>query len=427
MNIQQDLRNTLMRNKDLFSLASLIAIILIFPFFEQSIVRDLLFISFFSALLLSALYEVSARPHQVAIGVLLTIPTLLAAWTSVFLPSRSTLIAELICITILLAYVLVTVLKRVLAVPVVTLTELYRAVNLYIMIGIGFGLIYALIDLLSPGSLQFAYGENSFASIFYFSFGALSTAGSGDIIAVSPMARSVVIIEMIIGAMYMAVLIGLLVNAHYTSRYSSVKEDAATGGPDAQGTRSKKIPFLSSGGPFSLIVIGVIFNLVVSIAMVAGHMPIFMDTWGTSFAVISGGFWVGLAAGVIYNIIMAITVWTPSSVIWAFSSLLVAALTWTFWRRGWIDIGRPHLLVAAGIATGLLNALLVTAATSLIVLPPYEGTLVVYRFFSGVIGSPAIADFVSTVIVEVTDKTLSLTLAAVVALVLKACLEKPSP
>jgi hypothetical protein len=361
----------------------------------------------------------------VAVGVLLAIPTLLAAWTDLFLPSRSTQVAELIAITIFLTYILLAILKRVLAARVVTLIELYRAVNLYIMIGIAFGMIYTLIELLMPGSFQFTYGANTFSSTFYFSFVALSTAGFGDIIAVSPLARSVVIIEMIIGVMYMAVLIGLLVNAHYSSRYASGKDDAGTGEPDAQGTRSKKIPFLSPGGPLSLIAIAVMFNLAVSIAMVAGHMPVFMDTWGTSFAAITGGFWVGASAGVLYNIIMAVTVWDPSSAIWAASSLLVAALTWIFWRREWIDLRRPHLLVAAGLTTGFLNALLVITVTSVIVLPPYEGTLVVYRFFSAVIGSPAIANLASTVVVEVTDKTLSLALAAVVALFLKEHMEKP--
>lgn len=417
--IPQDLRSAVYRNRDIFTLASLIAIILVFPYFEQSTVGDILFVCLFSALLLAALYEVSDSPRQVAIGVLLAIPTLLASWTDVFLPSQSTQVAELIAITIFLTYILLAILKRVLAARVVTLTELYRAVNLYIMIGIAFGMIYTLIELLMPRSFQFTFGENTFSSIFYFSFVALSTAGFGDIIAVSPIARSVVIIEMIIGVMYMAVLIGLLVNAHYTSRYATRRDDAGTMEPDVQGIRSKKIPFLSSGGPLSLIAIAVMLNLVTSIAMVACHMPVFMDTWGTSFAVIAGGFWVGATAGVLYNLIMAVTVWTPSSAIWATSSLLVAALTWVFWRGGWIDLKRPHLLVAAGLTTGLLNAVLLITLTFFFNLPPYEGTLVVYRFFSGVIGNPAIATPVATVVVEVTDKTLSLALAAVVALFLR--------
>jgi hypothetical protein len=56
-------------------------------------------------------------------------------------------------------------------------------------------------------------GKITLSSLFYFRFVALSTTGFGDIYAVAPMARSVVIIEMLVGVMYMAVLIGLLINA----------------------------------------------------------------------------------------------------------------------------------------------------------------------------------------------------------------------
>jgi hypothetical protein len=51
----------------------------------------------------------------------------------------------------------------------------------------------------------------------------------------------------------------------------------------------------------------------------------------------------------------------------------------------------------------------------------------VFRFFSGMIGIQPLADVVSTVVVEMTDKTLSLTLAAVVALFLKEQTKAPEP
>ena len=214
--------------------------------------------------------------------------------------------------------------------------ELYRAVNVYIMIGIAFGLIYTLIEFLTPGSFHFTYGKQTISSLLYFSFTALSTVGFGDITAVAPIARSIVVIEMIIGIMYMAVLIGLLVNAHYISRYTTRKERETAGIPDTHKLSSNKLPLLSSGGPLSLIAIAVTLNLATSILMVESHIPIFMDTWGTSLIVIIGGFWIGACAGIIYNLIMAFTIWNPFSLIWATSSILVAGSTWFFWRRGWI-------------------------------------------------------------------------------------------
>jgi len=424
MAILQAFRRIAHRNKDLFTLASLVAILLVFPLFEKSPVGDVLLVCFFTALLLFSLYEVSDSPRQVAVGVLLAIPALVAAWTNVFVPSHNLLVAELLSVTVFLVYILLAILKRVLSAREVTLTELYRAVNVYIMIGIAFGMIYSLTELLSPGSFQYTYGQHSFSSVFYFSFVALSTAGFGDITAILPFARSVVIIEMITGVMYMAMLIGLLVNAHYSSRYGTWREREVTEQPGSPGAEVKTLPVISSGGPLSLIVIAVILNLATSIVMVELRLPVFMDTWGTSVAVMTGGFFIGACAGVLYNLIMAATVWTPSSAVFAISSLLVAGMTWTFWKRGWIDIRHLHQLVAAGVATGLANAVLIVTITTLLSFPPYEGALVVHRFFLGITGNPAIAAALATAVLEVADKTLSLALAAVAAMFLQNMFSK---
>jgi hypothetical protein len=419
MAILQAFGRTVYRSRDLLTLASLVAIILIFPLFEDSAAGEILLVCLFNALLLFCLYEVSDSPRQLAIGVLLAIPALLAAWTNVFVPSQNMLVAEFMSVAVFLVYILLVILRRVFSAREVTMTELYRAVNVYIMIAIAFGMVYGLTELLSPGSFQYTFGQHTFSSVIYFSFVVLSTAGFGDITAISPFARSVVIIEMIIGVMYMAVLIGLLVNAHYSSRYGTRREERI---PEQAGTRGallKKLPFVSSGGPLSLIAIGVVLNLATSIVMVELGLPLFMDTWGTSLAVMTGGFLVGACAGVLYNLIMAATVWTPVYAVFAANSLLVAAMTWVFWSRGWIDIRRLHLLVAAGMATGLANAALVIIITALFSFPPYEGTQAVHRFFLEATGNPALASAVATAVLEVTDKTLSLALAAVAALFLQ--------
>jgi hypothetical protein len=367
---------------------------------------------------------VSDSPRQVGVGVLFVIPALLASWTNLYSPSRNILITEFVAVAIFLIFILLAILKRVLSAREVTMTELYRAVNVYIMIGIAFGLIFALTELLSPGSFHYAYEEPSFSSVVYFSFVALSTAGFGDITAILPFARSVVIIEMITGVMYMAMLIGLLVNAHYSSRYGKPREDRPSEQHGTRGALLKKLPFVSSGGPLSLIAIGVVLNLATSVVMVELGLPLYMDTWGTSLAVMHGGFFVGACAGVLYSFIMAATIWTPTYAVFAASSVLVAAMTWIFWRRGWIDIRRLHLLVAAGMATGLANAALVIMITALLSFPPYGGTQAVHRFFVEATGNPALASAVATAVLEVTDKTLSLALAAVAALFLQDMFSK---
>jgi len=391
-------------------------------------VGNILLVCLFSILLLSALYSVSDHPRQVAIGVLLAIPILLSAWTNVFLPSQDTLTAEVIATAVFLTYILLVILKSVLTAREVTTTEIYRAVIVYIMIALTFGMVYLLIDFFIPGSFQYIYGERTLSVIFYFSFGVLTTVGVGDIIATGPVAHSVITIEMICGVMYMAVFIGLLVNAHYSTRYSL--RNASSQGlpePETPAARPTQMPFLRSGGPATLIAIAVMLNLATSVTMVAFRFPLFMDTWGTSLIVMTGGFWIGACAGVLYNLIMAYTFWGIPSALWATNSILVAGATWFFWKRGWVDLKKPFMLGAAGILTGLVNTPLVMMNITLFHLAPSDGPVVVSRFLSGIITSPVIRDVVSECLIEIADKTLSLILAAVVALLLNDILNKYHP
>jgi len=379
-------------------------------------------------LLLSALYNVSDHPRQVAIGILLAIPLVLSAWTNVFLPSQDTLIAEVIATGVFLAYILLVILKRVFSAREVTITEIYRAVNVYLMIALTFGMVYLLIDFLQPGSFQFIYGERTLSAIIFFSFGILAMGGVGDIVATGPLVHSVITIEMVIGVMYMAVFIGLLVNAHYSTRSSSGNTGDRPGGrkyvPD---TKPARLPYLRSGGPLTLIAIAVMLNLATSITMVAFRFPLFLDTWGTSLVVMTGGFWIGACAGIIYNLIMAYTFWGIPSVLWATNSILVAAATYFFWKRGWVDLKKPFLLCAAGILTGLVNTPLVMVNIMLFNMAPSSGPVAISDFLSGIIASPVIRDVISECLIEIADKTISLVLAAVIVLLLHDILEKYHP
>jgi len=412
-------------NRDFLTLSLLVIIIIVFPIYENSAVGNILLVLLFSLLLLSALYSVSDHPRQVAIGILLAIPLLLSAWTNVFLPSQDTLVAEVMATAVFLCYILLVMLKRIFTAETVTMTEICLAVNVYLMIALAFGMVYLLLDFLLPDSFRFLYGEHTMSSVIYFSFGVLAMGGVQDVVATGPLAHSVVTIEMIVGVMYMAVFIGLLVNAHYSARSSTGKDGARPGGGgNAPGAAPALLPFLRSGGPVTLVAIGVMMNLATSVTMVAFRFPLFLDTWGTSLVVMTSGFPAGACAGVIYNLIMAFTFWGLPSVLWAGSSVLVAAATYLFWKRGWVDVRKPCLLCAAGVATGLLNTLLVTASIAIFHLAPSTGPVAISHFLSGIIASPVARDLVAECLIEIADKTLSLVLAAVIALLLSDFLAK---
>mgnify|MGYP000623572309 CR=1 FL=1 len=109
---------------------------------------------------------------------------------------------------------------------------------------------------------------------------------------------------------------------------------------------------------------------------------------------------------------MAVTFWGWSSWVWMFSSLLVAAATWFFSRRGWLSLYKPLPLIAAGMVTGFLNGILAQATIVLAKLPPYQGTLAVYDFFVKITSNETFAALAEKMFVEIADKTISVMLAA---------------
>jgi hypothetical protein len=400
------------RNRDLITLLMLVGIILVVPYLETTAFGALVLVTFVTVFLISALYSVSDRPSQVAVGLLLAIPSLLCAWTFVFIPSRDILGALLISLTIFLVFILVTVLRKVITAREVTLIELYRAIMVYMLIGLAYGLIYTMLEIHSPGAFQINAGSGDVESLIYFSFVALSTSGFGDIVAVSPAARSIVTLELLTGIFYLAVLIGFLVNAHYNTRVSRRETWKETG---TGLIRRYTVPVLSTSGPVAILAIAVLLNMASSLVMLAFGIPLYLDTWGTSFAVIMAGLPVGVLAGVLYNLIMAGTLWETYTLVFAGSSVLVAVATWWFWKRGWVDLRRPGPLLAAGVITGTANALLVAVLVLVFNLPPYQGTLAIYEQVMEYVDNPAIARFLLELVVEVIDKTLSIVLAAAAA------------
>ena len=102
----------------------------------------------------------------------------------------------------------------------VTAHRILGAVILYLYIGLIFAALYRmLIPVLSPdfsGIPGDPRGE--FAELLYFSFGALTTGGSGEIVALHPVLRSMASLESVIGQLFPATLLARLVSLHVMDR-----------------------------------------------------------------------------------------------------------------------------------------------------------------------------------------------------------------
>ena len=81
--------------------------------------------------------------------------------------------------------------------------------------------LYALVCLASPGAVQGpggGLGPHPSVTLYYFSVATLTTAGFGDVVPVSDMARMLAAYEALIGQVYLVVFIALLMGRHFAAR-----------------------------------------------------------------------------------------------------------------------------------------------------------------------------------------------------------------
>lgn len=88
------------------------------------------------------------------------------------------------------------------------------AVCVYLLAGLLFAMAFLLIEALQPGSFRGVEPGQRYrmlSEMIYLSFVTLTTIGFGDIVAVTPLARTLVYLEGVFGQFYMAIFVASLI------------------------------------------------------------------------------------------------------------------------------------------------------------------------------------------------------------------------
>jgi Ion channel len=93
----------------------------------------------------------------------------------------------------------------------VTLQAVAGSLAIYLLTGLAFAWLIALVDRVDPGSYHGAEGAGS--TWVYFSFTVLTTTGFGDVTAATPVGRALAVVEMLGGQLYLVTVIGVLVGS----------------------------------------------------------------------------------------------------------------------------------------------------------------------------------------------------------------------
>ncbi len=113
-------------------------------------------------------------------------------------------------------FVIVVIFRRVFLRGKVTTETIYGALCIYLLIGFTFASIYGMLADLRPNVFYFDPKTNVHTvpdrfDLVYYSFGTLTSLGSAGITPVAAQARSITVMESILGVLYLAVLISRLI------------------------------------------------------------------------------------------------------------------------------------------------------------------------------------------------------------------------
>ena len=102
----------------------------------------------------------------------------------------------------------------------ITTDKVFGAVAAYVLIAFTFACVFALLQDVQPGAFHaapmHAPNQLDWSAMMYFSFTVLTSTGFGEITPVTRMARALIVIEQVVGVMYVAFLIARLANLYGT-------------------------------------------------------------------------------------------------------------------------------------------------------------------------------------------------------------------
>jgi hypothetical protein len=154
------------------------------------------------------------------IALLLALPALALQWDALKAAHPEMLIWSWAFASGLYFATLVYLLRYVFQRDVMTADRLWGAAAAYLMIGVLWTYLYALVEHFYPRSFSIGgvASDAGVADFLYFSFTVLTSTGFGDMAPLSRQARSLCVLEQLVGALFVSILIARLAGVYPPQR-----------------------------------------------------------------------------------------------------------------------------------------------------------------------------------------------------------------
>ena len=181
--------------------------------------------------LASAILSVTRRSWSFVVTVVLLVCTLALHWVAVFQlihipPSLSSVVMALYLGALIFSFA-----RYIFQARTIDSSLISAALCLYLLMGMLWGSIYAILESLHPGSFAgdllaqvAADGDDLLLRFQYFSFVTLTTLGYGDILPRTDGATALCQTEAVVGQFFMAVLVARLVGIQVAQEFADSGE-----------------------------------------------------------------------------------------------------------------------------------------------------------------------------------------------------------
>lgn len=201
-------------------MAQLLAIF-VYPLMDDSATGRAAFVVFGNVVLALALWVVNRSPVVNWIGWILAAPAVALSLMAHLGGYAQFLLIGHLLEAALYFYAAVGLIFYMLADNEVTFDELLAAGATFTLLAWAFAYAFSVCQALNSSSFTGAVNPQEvrgWLELLFLSFSVLSSVGLSDVLAVQPMARSLVMLEMFCGVMYMAIVVSRLIAMAATMR-----------------------------------------------------------------------------------------------------------------------------------------------------------------------------------------------------------------
>ena len=196
-------------------LAAQISAVLLYPFMEDSGVGRALFSVFGIAILGLVVLAVRSSPGLTWVSLLLALPATVLLLIQAITDSDDLLPYSSALEAVLYFYAAGALIAYMLADHVITKDELFAVGATFTLVAWAFAYTYTVCQAIYPGSFTAAVdperGRTWMELLLFLSFTTLSSTGLSDVAPIRPFARGLVMLEMLAGLGYVAMVVSRLV------------------------------------------------------------------------------------------------------------------------------------------------------------------------------------------------------------------------